>query len=347
MNFGIVGTGLIAEFHAKALAEIKGAKLVACLDKFPERSKAFSDKHGCTAYDDLGSFLAHPGLDIVNICTPSGLHLDAALPAAAAGKHLIIEKPLETTTERCAKIIEACRKGGVTLSGIFPSRFHEAAKALKAAVEGGRFGRLTMGSAYVKWWRDPEYYAKGGWKGTKALDGGGALINQSIHAIDLLLWFMGDAAEVTAWTGTVGHEGIEVEDNAVAAIKFRNGALGVIQGSTAVWPGFLKRVEVSGMTGSAIMEEENLSFWKFRSETPADDEIRRLLASATSSGGGASDPAAIGHHGHRLQFENVIAAIENGTKPLVDGVEASKAVSLIEAIYRSAETGKPAVVVGL
>lgn len=347
MNFGIVGTGLIAEFHARALAEIKGAKLVACLDKFPERSRTFSEKHGGTAYDDLESFLAHPGLEVVNICTPSGLHLDAALPAAAAGKHLIIEKPLETTTARCAQIIEACRKGGVTLSGIFPSRFHEAAKALKTAVEGGRFGRLTMGSAYVKWWRDPEYYAKGGWKGTKALDGGGALINQSIHAIDLLLWFMGDAVEVTAWTGTVGHEGIEVEDNAVAAIKFRNGALGVIQGSTAVWPGFLKRVEVSGMAGSAIMEEGNLSFWKFRSETPADDEIRRLLASATSSGGGASDPAAIGHHGHKLQFENVIAAIENGTKPLVDGVEASKAVSLIEAIYRSAETRKPAVVEGL
>jgi len=340
MNFGIVGTGLIAEFHARALKEIVGAKLVACQDKFSERAKAFADRHHCLAYEDFADFLAHPELDVVNVCTPSGLHLDAALPAAAAGKHLIIEKPLETTTERCEKIIEACRKGGVILTGIFPSRFYGAAKALKKAVDGGRFGKLTMGSAYVKWWREPEYYAKGGWKGTKALDGGGALINQSIHAIDLLLWFMGDAAEVCAWANTIGHDGIEVEDNAVVAVRFRNGALGAIQGSTAIWPGFLKRIEVSGLTGSAILEEEDLSFWKFRNEMAADDETMRLYAQATTTGGGASDPAAIGHHGHRLQFEDFIRAVETGGKPLVDGVEASRAVSLIEAVYRSAELGR-------
>lgn len=344
MNFGIVGTGLIAEFHAKALAEIPGARLVACLDKFPERAAQFAEKHGCKAYDDLGRFLAHPGLEIVNICTPSGLHMDAALPAAAAGKHLIIEKPLETSTARCEKIIEACGRSGVTLSGIFPSRFFGAAQSLKRAVDDGRFGRLSMGSAYVKWWREQSYYSKGGWKGTKALDGGGALINQSIHAVDLLLWFMGDAKEVVAYTDIIGHEGIEVEDNAVAAISFKNGALGVIQGSTAVWPGFLKRIEVSGLEGSAILEEENLAFWKFRQETPADDEIRKAFAGATSTGGGASDPSAIGHHGHRLQFENIISAIESGGKPLVDGEEAMKAVSLIEAVYRSAETKRPVAV---
>ncbi|MCX7028411.1 MAG: Gfo/Idh/MocA family oxidoreductase [Spirochaetes bacterium] len=344
MNFGIVGTGLIAEFHARALAEIDGAKLVACLDKIPERAAAYGLSHGCAAYADLGAFLAHPGLDVVNVCTPSGLHLDAALPAAAAGKHLIVEKPLETTTERCAKIIDACRKSGVVLAGIFPSRFHGAARAVKAAVGEDRFGGLTMGSASVKWWREPEYYAKGGWKGTKALDGGGALINQSIHAIDLLLWFMGEAEEVLAWTGTIGHEGIEVEDNAVAAVKFKNGALGIVQGSTSVWPGFLKRVEVSGLGGSAILEEENLAFWRFRDERPEDEETRNRYAQTTATGGGASDPAAIGHHGHKLQFEDFIRAVETGCKPLVDGVEASKAVSFIEAIYESAATRRPAAV---
>lgn len=344
MNFGIVGTGLIAEFHAKALAEIPGARLVACLDKFPERAAQYAQKNGCAAYDDLGKFLAHPGLDIVNICTPSGLHMDVALRAAEAGKHLIIEKPLETSTARCEKIIEAADKAGVTLSGIFPSRFFGAAQSVRRAVDSGRFGRLSMGSAYVKWWREQNYYAKGGWKGTKALDGGGALINQSIHAVDLLLWFMGDAKEVVAYTDIVGHEGIEVEDNAVAAIAFENGALGVVQGSTSVWPGFLKRIEVSGLEGSAILEEENLAFWKFRNETAEDEEIRKAYAGATSSGGGASDPAAIGHHGHRLQFENVLAAIAAGKKPLIDGVEAMKAVALIEAIYESAELKKPVAV---
>lgn len=347
MNFGIVGTGLIAEFHAKALAEIPGARLVACMDKFPERAQKFASAHGCAAYVDIAEFLTHPGLDVVNVCTPSGLHLDAALPAAAAGKHLIIEKPLETTTERCLKIVDACDKAKVTLSGIFPSRFHGAASNIRKALDSGRFGALTMGSAYVKWWREPAYYANGGWKGTKALDGGGALINQSIHAVDLLLWFMGRAEEVCAWTDTVGHAGIEVEDNAVASIRFANGALGVVQGSTAVWPGFLKRVEVSGLAGSAILEEENLAFWKFREETQADDEIRAKFAAATSSGGGASDPAAIGYHGHKLQFLDVMAAIEKGKSPLIDGREATKAVALIEAIYESASKRTPAKVASL
>ena len=172
MNFGIVGTGLIAEFHAKALAEIPGATIVACLDKFPERAAQYAQKNGGAAYDDLGKFLAHPGLDIVNICTPSGLHMDVALQAAAAGKHLIIEKPLETSTARCEKIIEAADRAGVTLSGIFPSRFFGAAQSVRRAVDTGRFGTSSMGSAYVKWWREQSYYAKGGWKGTKALDGG-------------------------------------------------------------------------------------------------------------------------------------------------------------------------------
>ena len=347
MNFGIVGTGLIAEFHAKALAEIAGARLVACVDVDLGKANAFASKYGCSAYSDMASFLRHPQLDTVNVCTPSGLHLDAALPAAAAGKHLIVEKPLEITVERCQRIIDACDKAGVVLSGIFPSRFHDSSNIVKTALEEGRFGRLTMGNAYVKWWRDQSYYDKGGWKGKKALDGGGALINQSIHAIDLLRWFMGPVEEVSAFSGTTGHSGIDVEDNAVAAVLFANGALGAIQGATSVWPGFLKRIEVSGLDGSVIMEEENIPFWKFRTETPKDDDVRSRFANATSSGGGASDPAAIGHHGHRLQFENMISAIEHGVKPLVDGREASKAVAIIEAIYKSAETGKPVKVVEL
>jgi UDP-N-acetyl-2-amino-2-deoxyglucuronate dehydrogenase len=347
VNFGIVGTGLIAEFHAKALAEIEGARLVACLDKLPDRAAAFGAKHGCAVYADLRDFLAHPGLEVVNVCTPSGLHLETALPSAAAGKHLVVEKPLETTSERCRRMIEACERHGVLLSGIFPSRFYGAARAVKAAVDAGRFGKLTLGGAHVRWWREQSYYAQGGWKGTKALDGGGALMNQSIHAIDLLLWFMGEAREVLAYAGEVGHEGIEVEDNAVAAVSFRNGALGVVQGSTAAWPGFAKRVEVSGLSGSAVLEEENLVFWKFRDESADDDAMRETYSRRVSRAGAASDPAAIGHLGHRLQLEDVVRAVEGGGRPLVDGVEASKAVTLIEAIYKSSETGAPAEVAPL
>lgn len=342
MDFGIVGTGLIAEFHAKALAEIPGARLSACFDIATDRVSAFAARFGCAAYSDLESFLRHPGLEVVNVCTPSGLHLDAALPAAAAGKHLIVEKPLEINRERCARMIEACDKAGLSLSGIFPSRFHEASKAVKAAVEGRRFGRLTMGNAYVKWWREQSYYDLGGWKGKKALDGGGALINQSIHAIDLLRWFMGPIEEVCAFTGAAGHSGIDVEDNAIAAIRFSNGALGAIQGSTSVWPGFLKRLEVSGMDGSVVMEEENLPFWKFRTETHEDEAIRSRFSNVAGAGNGASDPAAIGYHGHKLQFMDIIASIRKGSPSQVDGREASRAVSIIEAIYASAKSGRPA-----
>lgn len=341
MKFGIVGTGMIAEFHARAIAEIPGALVAACLDTAPERAKTFAEKHRCKAYDRLDAFIADPDVQIVNVCSPSGAHMDSAVPAAASGRHVVVEKPLEISSERCARIIEACAKAGVTLSGIFPSRFHGAAKAVKSAVEAGRFGRLSMGGAFVKWWREQSYYSSSAWKGTKAMDGGGALMNQSIHAVDLLLWFMGDARRVSAYTGVAGHTGLEIEDNAAAVVEFDNGALGAIQGSTATWPGFLKRVEVMGTAGSAVLEEETLSFWKFASETDADDGIRADFAQATSSGGGASDPSAIGHHGHRMQLEDVIASIRDGRKPLVDGIGAAKPVALIEAIYRSAASGKP------
>ncbi|HET7839320.1 MAG TPA: Gfo/Idh/MocA family oxidoreductase, partial [Rectinemataceae bacterium] len=328
MNFGIVGTGMIADFHARAISEMEGSRIVACLDTAAGRAGAFGARHGCAAYADMASFLAHPGLEVVNVCTPSGAHLEPALAAARAGKHLIVEKPLEIDEDRCDRMIEACDRAGVALCGIFPSRFHEAPRAMKAAVDAGRFGRLTMGNAYVKWWRDQAYYDKGGWKGSRALDGGGALMNQSIHAVDLLRWLMGPVDEVRAITASIGHERIEVEDCAAAVLRFANGALGVVQGTTAAWPGFLKRIEVSGLDGSAVMEEENLAFWSFRRGELGDEELRSRLAAGTVTGGGASDPAAIGHHGHRLQFEDMVEAIRGGRKPQVDGVEARRAVEL-------------------
>jgi predicted dehydrogenase len=343
-GIGIVGLGLIADFHAKAIQEISGGKgtLVACCSRSPEKAKSFAEKYNCRGYADLGSFLAHPGLDIVSICSPSGAHLDTALAASKAGKHVIVEKPLEITTQRCDRIIEACEKAKVSLAGIFQSRFSEVAGLVKSTVEQGRFGTLVLGDAYVKWFRSQEYYDDGGWHGTQALDGGGALINQSIHAIDLLQWFMGPVDSVQAFTGTIGHKRIEVEDNAVAALRFRNGAFGVIEGSTAVYPGFLKRIEISGTKGSVVLEEETLKTWEFAQEAPGDEEIRKKHVAGAKSGGGAADPAAISFEGHRRQFEEFITALEEGRPPLVDGPEAKKAVQIIQAIYASAKTGKPA-----
>jgi predicted dehydrogenase len=341
IGFGIIGCGMISRFHAKAVADIKGAKVTACFDSFTSSADKFGAEIGCKVYHDLDAMLADPDVDVVTICTPSGVHMEPAVAAAKAGKHVIVEKPLDITLKRCDAMIAACKKTGVVLSTIFPSRFHESSQLLKAAIDKGRFGKLTMGDAYVKWFRTQEYYDSGAWRGTWALDGGGALMNQAVHSVDLLLWFMGPAVDVSAYTATLAHERIEVEDVAVANIKFSNGALGVIEASTATFPGELKRIEVSGNAGSVVLREEDLAVWKFARETKADEAIRQKMASRTHTGGGAADPKAIGYHGHMLQFQDVLKAIKTGKKPLVDGPEGRKAIELILAIYKSAETGKP------
>jgi len=339
-GFGIVGLGLIAEFHAKAIRAMKKGKLIACYSRSQTRADDFGKKYNCSGYSSMNAFCSHPGLDIVTICTPSGAHLEPSLKIAEAGKHLIVEKPLEISLERCDKIIEVCEKNKVKLAGIFPSRFYDITKVIKSAIDEGRFGKLVLGDAYVKWYRSQEYYNKGGWHGTWELDGGGALMNQSIHAIDLLQYFMGPVEEVQSFTETIGHKRIKVEDNAVAIIRFKNGALGIIEGSTSVYPGFLKRIEISGSKGSAIMEEENLKTWSFVDEKSEDKIIRNRFAKKTETGGGAADPAAIGFHGHQRQFEDMVKAIETDRKPLVDGYEARKAVEIILAIYKSAREEK-------
>lgn len=340
-GFGVIGTGMIAAFHAKALQAIPSARLVASYDSRTGAATSFASSYGGRSYDSLEKFLADPELRVVTICTPSGLHLEPALAAIEAGKHVIVEKPMEITLERCDRMIEAAAKKGVQLAGIFPSRFHDVSRVIKAQIDAGRFGRLSLGDAYVKWFRSDEYYRSSNWKGTWKYDGGGALMNQSIHAIDLLQWFMGPVESVQSCAATIGHEGIEVEDTAVAVLRYANGALGVIEGSTAVYPGFLKRIEISGTTGSVIMEEEDITTWNFAEAQPDDEAICRKFANTTVSGGGASDPSAIGYHGHQRQFEDFLRVLESGKgKPLVDGIEARKAVAIIVAIYESARTGK-------
>ncbi len=338
-KFGIIGCGMIANFHAKAIADV-GGKLVACFDHVPQAADRLAETIGCRAYYDLKPFLADKDVEVVTICTPSGAHLEPAVLAAESGKHVIVEKPLEITLERCDKIIVACEKAGVVLGTIFPSRFHQSAQQLKAAVEAGRFGTLTLGDAIVKWYRTQEYYDSGVWRGTWALDGGGALMNQAIHSVDLLAWLMGPVAEVTAQSALLAHQRIEVEDNIVATVRFQNGALGVIEASTAAYPGSLKRIEIHGSTGSAVIEEEDIVKWDFQTSRPEDAEIREKMATKISGGGGAADPAAIGHHGHTMLFADVVKAIETGVKPLIDGYEGRRSVEIIRGVYDAAKSGK-------
>lgn len=340
IGFGLIGCGMIANFHARAVADIRGAKVVGCFDTLPAAADRLAQTVGCTAYHDLQAMLENPRIDVVTICTPSGAHLEPALAAAAAGKHVIVEKPLEITLDRCDQIIQACAKAGVVLSTIFPSRFHESSQLLKKAVDQGRFGRLTIGDAYVKWYRTQQYYDSGAWRGTWKLDGGGALMNQAIHSVDLLSWLMGPVQDLSARFAMLAHERIEVEDVAMATLRFQNGALGVIEATTAAFPGALKRIEIHGSAGSAVLQEEDITTWNFARPTKADAQLLERMAGKTKTGGGAADPAAIGHHGHTHQFQDVLKAIRTGGTPLVDGQEGRKSVEIILAIYKAAETGR-------
>ncbi|MEM0927050.1 MAG: Gfo/Idh/MocA family oxidoreductase, partial [Planctomycetota bacterium] len=297
IGIGIVGCGMIANFHAKAIGDANGAHLVGATSRSASEYESFCETYGCRSFPSLEAMLSDDEVNAVSICTPSGLHMDPAVEAAKAGKHVIVEKPLEITTERCDKIIQACEDAGVRLTVTFQSRFHQSSRLMKQAIDEGRFGQITMGDAYVKWYRSQEYYDSGQWRGTWSLDGGGALMNQAIHSVDLLLWLMGPVSQVSAMTATMTHERIEVEDVAIANLKFASGALGVIEATTTAFPGSLKRIEIAGSQGSAILEEEDIKFWQFAEETDRDAQIRDEMANQTESGGGAADPSAINHHG--------------------------------------------------
>ena len=340
IGIGIVGAGMISNFHAKAIADAPAGHLVGCYDRNHERATEFAAQNGGRAFASMEEMLAAPETQAISICTPSGAHQEPAIEAAKAGKHVMIEKPLEVTVERCDQVIKACNEAGVKLAVTLQSRFHESAQLIKQAVDGGRFGKITMGDAYVKWYRTQEYYDSGAWRGTWALDGGGALMNQAIHSVDLLLWLMGDATHVHAMTDTMTHERIEVEDIAVATVKFASGALGVIEATTTAFPGALKRIEIAGSQGSAILEEEDITQWQFASETDEDESIRQRMAGKTETGGGAADPSAIGHHGHTEVFNDFLDSIVAGREPKINGLEGRRSVELICAIYESAKTGK-------
>lgn len=335
-GFGIIGAGAIAEVHARAIDTIMEAELIGVYDHNPDKITTFAMKFNCKAFDSAEELCNDNRIDIVCICTPSGLHLEPALAVINAGKNCVIEKPLETTLERCDKIIDAGLRKNVMVSGIFPMRFSRVNIELKKVLDEGRFGRLVMGDAYIKWYRSPEYYKDVKWRSSFNASGGGAVMNQGIHSVDLLLWFMGKVEAVCAFTGLLGHEDLEIEDVAAATLRFENGAMGVIEASTAVNPGFFRKMEILGTRGSVVIEEEKILTWKFDEERDSDRIIREKYSGNNQSGGGVSDPKAISDVGHLRQLLDILKAIDNGHPPAVDALEARKAVELVLAIYASA-----------
>jgi len=304
------------------------------------KAAEFAAQYGVEGVGSYRALVEREDIDIVTICTPSGAHLEPTIMAAEHGKHVLCEKPLEVTLPRLDRMIEVCRRRRVLLGGIFPSRTSEVYQRIKRAVDAGRLGRITLGSAYVKWWRPQSYYDSAAWRGTQKLDGGGCLMNQGIHTIDLLQWFMGPAVEVRAFTARLAHTRIEVEDAAAAAIRFKNGALGVIEGATSAWPGHAKRIELCGDQGGVATREDDLVTWTFAKAAKSDAALLARLGARDTGKGGAADPKAISFVGHQRQFEDFVAALRTGRAPMVDGREGRKAVELILAIYKSARSGK-------
>lgn len=341
MNIGIIGTGSIGRFHAEAIHGMHGGTLHSIHHPDSEKSHKLSQDYGVKCVSKLDEFLADTELDMVTIATPSGAHLEPALAALAAGKHVICEKPLEISTVRIDQLIAAAAESGKTLAAILNRRFNPAMDAFKAACDHGRFGKITSASCYVKWYRDQAYYDSAQWRGTKALDGGGALMNQGIHTIDALIYLAGPVKSVRANVACLAHERIEVEDTAVAILKFESGAYGVIEGSTSSWSkaGHPARVQICGTEGSVFLADETFEVWDFKESLPIDEVVLQSLMRGNQASLGANDPKAIQFHQHQRNFEEVVRAIREGREPSTSAREARKSVALIEAIYESAANG--------
>ncbi len=341
VGFGIIGLGNIAPVHAQSINATKDTTLAAVCDTIPGRAAAFAKEYGGIPYTDIDEMLADESVHAVSLCVPSGFRADLAEKVAKAGKHVLAEKPLEITTKKVDRIIKACKKSDVLLGCIFQNRFTEDALHIRKALDQGRFGKLVLGDAYIKWFRSQAYYDSGAWRGTWAVDGGGALMNQGIHQIDMLLWYMGDVERVRATTATVAHDDIEVEDIATVLLEFKNGAQGVIEGSTAIWHGHPARVEVHGTEGSVVMEEGKICFWEFKKKKPVDKKIHAAMNEESVLGSGAGDPlTALKIGGHQIQIQDFAKAIQGKKNNRVPGQEGRRAIALLEAIYKSARTDR-------
>ncbi len=341
MKFGIIGTGSISRIHAQAITAMDGSALHSVFNHRLASAEKLAAEYGVKAFSNIDAFLADPELEIVTIATPSGAHFAPAMAALKAGKHVLCEKPLEITTARIDELIETAAANGKMLAAILNRRFNPAMATFKQACGQGRFGMLTSASCYVKWFRDQAYYDSADWRGTWALDGGGALMNQGIHSIDALLYLAGPVKSVRADTACLAHERIEVEDCGIALLEFENGARGVIEGSTCNWSsdGHPARIQLCGTEGSVFLADESFELWDFKTPHPEDAEIRRTLTRGNETGLGANDPKAIHFLQHQRNFEDVVNAIHEGRAPSVSALEARKSVALIQAIYQSATAG--------
>ena len=334
IHVGILGGGNISATHARAAAAIADVKVAAVFGSNGDKVAGLAREHRAAAYDDLTQFLAHRPMEMVCIGSPSGVHAEHGIRTARAGLHVMCEKPVEVTTERADAMIEAADRAGVKLGAFYQDRFQPDLVRLKEWLASGGLGRVHFVDARLRWYRPPEYYADSRWRGKAALEGGGAVMNQGSHTVDLLLWLLGDVVEVSAVTRTAIHK-IETEDTAAALLEFRSGAVGVYQAATSVFPGYPRRLEIAGENGSIIVEQNRVIAADLKSGT-----YPGLGSAAVDTNPSTSSPLVSDIRGHQAALEDFLAAIRENRAPRCDGREARRSVAVIEAMYRSARTGQ-------
>lgn len=332
VHFGIAGLGNIASTHARAINGHVSGKLVAASSRSQMNRLPFEKEFQIPVYQEFDELLSHKPLDAITVCTPTGTHLEFGEKAAEAGKHVIIEKPIEINVRRGKRLIDCCRQNGVKLAVIYQNRFSKGAVRMKEVMDKGIIGEPIMARASVKWFRDQEYYSSSNWRGTLNLDGGGAVINQAVHTVDLLCWFLGEADSVSAYKATMTHTDIEAEDNAVAIIRFKSGVMAVFEASTSIIPAQPRRVEINGKKGSVILTDDDaVVLLGAGSEESNEDD-------SPKSGSGAGDPLeGLGYQNHAAQYGQIIEAILKDKTPVVSGEESLQSLAVVESIYRAAE----------
>lgn len=333
MKIGILGGGGISDTHARAALAIPGVEIAAVYGANRDKAGRLAQTYGGVLYDDLDRFLDHRPLDIVAIGSPSGLHADQAIAAIRRGLHVLSEKPLDVTTAKVDSVIAAAERGGVKVGVFFQDRLKPDVAAMKSTIASGRLGKPIFAAGHVRWYRPPEYYATSRWRGTRTLDGGGALMNQAIHTVDVLQWLFGPVAQVGARTATRLHP-IEVEDTAAAVLEFESGALGIIEATTSSYPGYARRIDVSGSEGTLILEGDRLVATDLRGAARPAAAVPAEPPPENAASATVSDSVP-----HQRIFEDFIQALCANTAPACDAREARPSVAIIEAIYRSARSG--------
>jgi len=331
----MIGTGAISRLHARVYRNI-GFELTVCTDIQEPSGRAFAEQHGAEFVPTYEEVCRHPRVDYVDVCTFPDFRLEPIEICARTGKHVQVQKPIATSLETARRMIETARAGGILLGVVSQHRFDDASLFLSRAIPAGRLGRLLQCDCYVKWYRSAEYYArpiKGSWK----TEGGGALINQAIHQVDLLRWLAGPVAEVAATWQLGARHRIESEDVVSAVLRYCGGATGVIQAATAFWPGYPERVELHGTRGTAVITGDRLTAWDVENDSGEPAPVAREVAS------GASDPMAISDTPFERQFRDFADAIAHGRRPAVSGEEGYQALEVVEAVYRSCRTGQKVV----